>query len=101
MDYKDSKDKRIDKGSNKSGRMVRSVLSAQTFGLWDACGSASLIKYGLKPVLGKRRKIQALSNTETLFNVIIMNGSNSEKCLVLDVKASREASNEGVIDNAI
>lgn len=39
--------------------------------------------------------------SDTLFNVIIWNEPATEKRLMIDVKASREAYNEGIISNEI
>lgn len=43
--------------SNKSRRVVRSVLGAETFRLSDACDSAIIIQHDLKKMFGKALKI--------------------------------------------
>lgn len=78
MADKDNKANLIDYVSNKSRRVVRSVLGAETFGLANACDSAIVIQHNLKQILGKTLKIQVLRYSETLFNVKIRNASKTE-----------------------
>lgn len=49
----------------------------------------------------KNLKMQVLTDSETLFNFIISNVPTTEKRLMIDVKAAREAYNEGIIDDVI
>lgn len=43
-------------------------------------------------------RIKILTDRENLFNVIIRNASATEQRLMIDIKAAREAYNEGTID---
>lgn len=52
-------------------------------------------------MLGTTFRIQALTNSETLFNVIIRNASNREKLLTINVQAAWGSYNEGIIDDVI
>lgn len=51
--------------------------------------------------LGKTIKIKWLTDSKILFSVIIRNASSTEKRLIIDVKAAREAYNDGIIDDII
>lgn len=59
----------IDYESNKSRRVVRSVLGEETFGLADVCDSTIAIQHDLKQMLKKTQRIQVLTDSENLFNV--------------------------------
>lgn len=81
--------------------MVRSVLGAETVGLADACNFAIIIQHYLKQILRKTLTIKVLTVIKTLFNVIIRNGSTTRMRLIIDVKAAREAYDDGIIDDVI
>lgn len=98
---KDIKVNLIDYTSYKSRRVVRSVLGTESVGLTDACLSAIVIHHGLRPMVRKTLKLQVLTDSEMLFNVIITDASTTAKRLMIDVKAGREAYNEGIIDDVI
>lgn len=101
MADKDNKANLVDYASNKSRRVVRSVIGAETFGLVDACDSAIVIQHELKQMLKKTLKIQILTDSETLFNVIVRNGPTKEKRLMIDGLAAREAYNSGIVDDIV
>ena len=69
----------IDYASIKSQRVVRSVLGAETLGLADACDAAIMIQHDLKLMLKKTLKITVLTDSATLFNVLMRNGNTTEK----------------------
>lgn len=52
-------------------------------------------------MLKKTLKIQILTDSETLFYVIVRNASTTERRLMIDVQAAREAYNDGIIDDII
>lgn len=76
---------------NNSRRVARPVLGAEKFDLADTCDSAILIQNSSSEALGKTLRIQVLTGTETLFNIIKSNSSTSEKIVMVDVEAAREA----------
>lgn len=81
--------------------MARSVLGEETFGPTNACDSATLIQHDLKKMLKNTLEIQVLADSETLLIVIIRNSSTTEKRLMIDVMAVREAYKDGIIDDII
>lgn len=85
----------------KSRRVVRSVLGAETFALADACDNAILIQHDLQGSLNKKVKIKILTDSTTLFNLMIRNASTTEKRLMIDIKATTEAYNNDNIDSMI
>lgn len=91
----------IDYSSTKSRRVVRSVLGAETFGMADACDAAIVIQHDMKKILKRTFKIKLLTDSETLFNVVIRNASTTERRLMIDIKAAREAYNEGTINDVV
>ena len=91
----------IDFSSTKSRRVVRSVLGAETFALANSCDTAIVLQHDLKQILKRTLKIKILTDTETLFNVMIKNANTTEKRLMIDIKAAREAYNEGIIEDIV
>ena len=75
------------------------MLGAETFALADACDAAILIQHDLKSLLNRKVKIKILTDSATLFNVMVRNASTTEKRLMIDIKAAREAYNEDIIDS--
>lgn len=73
----------------KSRIVFISVLGAKPFGLSDMCHSAIVIQQDLNKSLAKKRKIQELTDSETLFTVIISNALTTEKRLMIDVKSGK------------
>lgn len=76
--------------------MVQSVLGAQTFDISDAFDAVIIIQRDFKVM-----KITVLTDSATLFNILIRNSGATEKRLMIDIKASREAYNVGIIDYII
>lgn len=84
----------IDYASIKSRQVVRSVQGAETFTVADACDAAILIQHNLKSILNKTLQITAFTDSATLLNVMIRNHLTTEKGLMIDIKAAREAYND-------
>lgn len=57
------------------------------------------IQIDLKQMLKMTLRVQVLTDSETLFNEIIRNASTTEKRLMIDMKAAREAYNNSIIDD--
>lgn len=87
--------------SIKSRRIVRSVLGAEKFGMADACDSSIILKHEIKKIKGESIKINIITDSETLFDDIILNTSTIERRLMIDIKAAREAYNEVIINDLI
>ena len=52
-------------------------------------------------MLKKTIKIQILTDSETLFNVIVRNGPSKEKRLMIDGLTARESYIKGMIDDIV
>ena len=78
-----------------------SVLGAETFALADACDAAIVLQHELKGILKRTLKIRILTDSDTLFKVVIRNAATTEKRLMIDVKAAREAYNQGIIEDVM
>lgn len=76
--------------------VVRSALGVKAFGLAEISDAAVIIVNGLNLILNRTSKILILADSETLFNVVIRNGTTTEKKLMIYIKASQEAYNEGI-----
>lgn len=77
------------------------VLGEEPFGFADAIDVAIVIKHYLKQFRNKRIKMKILKYSETLFDVIIRNVSSTERKLMIDVKARRDACNEEIVHEII
>lgn len=91
----------IDYASVKSRRLVRSVLGLEMFALPDACDPNILLQQDLKSIVNKTLKITVLTDRATLFHVMTRNAPTTEKRLRVDIKSTREAYNEEIIDDNI
>lgn len=77
--------------NTKSRRVVISVQGAGNVELSDACDSPIVIQHYVQKILRKKLKIEILTDSETLFNMIIIIASTTEQRLMIDIKAAREA----------
>ena len=67
----------------------------------DACDAAIVIQHDMEKMLKRKFKIKLLTDSETVFKVVIRNASTTERRLMIDIKAAREAYNEGTINDVI
>lgn len=67
----------------------------------DACDAAIIIRHELRQILSKRSNINLLTDSKTLFNIININASTTERRLMIDVKAAREVYRDGVINDVV
>lgn len=77
MSDKDNNANLVDFTIVKSGKVARSALGVETFGLADACGAAIIIRHHLKMILNRTLNVILLTDSETLFNFIISNGQTT------------------------
>lgn len=56
----------------KPEKIVRSVLCAENFGLSHVCDASIFIQNDLRKMIYRRIKIKILTDSETLFTVIIV-----------------------------
>lgn len=77
--------------SHKSRRIVRSVLGGEIYAFADAFDVAYIIKRDLEIILDQQTRLQMFTDSKSLFDIITKCTSMTEKRLLIDVKAVREA----------
>lgn len=60
-----------------------------------------MTQHKTKQLFNKRLKITVLPDSSTLFNFLIRNNNITEKRLLMDTTAAREAYNERIVDDII
>lgn len=90
----------IDYASIKSHRVVASVIGTETFGVADVCNVAITVQREVKSLLKKTVKMNLLTDSAALLNVLIRNGNTTARSLIKEIKASRSY-NDGIIDDII
>ena len=84
--------------SYKSKRVVRSVLGGETYAFADVFDVAYSIRHDLRKILQKDVKLTLLTDSMSLFKVIINSSVTTEKRLMIDISAVREAYERSDID---
>ena len=84
--------------SYKSKRVVRSVLGGDTYAFADAFDIAFHLRHDLKRLLQKEIKLTLLTDSMSLFKIIINSTVTTEKRLMIDIAAVREAYERSDID---
>lgn len=79
--------------SIKYRRAVRSVLGSKTFALADGCDTVIIIQHDLKHILGISMKFKILTDSATLFNVMIINAPTIEKRIIIENNFARQEKN--------
>jgi Reverse transcriptase (RNA-dependent DNA polymerase) len=77
--------------SHKSRRVTRSVLGGEVYAFADAFDQAFIIKHDLELLLNQRVPLTILTDSKSLFDVITKSSSTSERRLMIDITAVREA----------
>ena len=85
--------------SYKSRRVTRSVLGAEVYAFADAFDFAYVIKHDLEEILGQRVPLQMLTDSRSLFDVIVKNSTTAERRLMIDIKDVRESYEQQLISN--
>lgn len=85
--------------SYKSKRVVRSVLAGETHAFADAFDVAFTMRHELRKVIGKEVRLTMLTDSMSLFKVIINSSVLSEKRLMIDISAARQAYETNDIDH--
>lgn len=84
--------------SNKSRRVVRSPLAAEVHALAEAADTAIMTQHDLRYLLGRKLRIRLLTDSKSLFDVLSKGSSMSEKRLMIDIKATKDAYDNDVIN---
>ena len=77
--------------SFKSKRVTRSVLGAETLAFAEAFDCVYVLKVDLENSLGQKTHMRMLMDSSSLFDVFTKNSTTTEKRLMIDVAAAREA----------
>ena len=77
--------------SYKSKRVVRSVLGGETHAFADGFDTSYLMCHDLSTVMGKKMELTMVTDSMSLFKVIVNASTTTEKRLMIDIRAAREA----------
>lgn len=64
----------------------------------DSCDVVTVIQNDLLNILCNKRKIKILTESKTLFILVINNTFTKDRRLLVDIKATREAYKEGIVN---
>ena len=85
--------------SYKSRRVTRSVLGAEIYAFADAFDYAYVIRHDLEEIMEQKVPLQMLTDSRSLFDVIVKNSTTSERRLMIDIKDVRESYEHQLISN--
>jgi hypothetical protein len=84
--------------SHKSKRVTRSVLGGEFMAFADGIDMTIMLKHDMEQVICQNIPIHAFTDLLSLFDVISRSNTTSEKRLLIDITAAKEAYKEGTID---
>lgn len=79
--------------------MPAASANAETHALADAADMAILLQHDLYDFHGKRIPITLLTDSKSMFDLIAKGSMKTEKRLMIDVKATRQAYDEEVVNS--
>lgn len=85
--------------SKKSRRVVRSIMAGEVYAFANAFDEAFIIKYDLERLYKQPVPLTMLTDSKQLFDVITRASHTTEKRLMIDIAAAREAYNRKEISN--
>lgn len=85
--------------SYKCKRVVRSVLAGETHAFVDAFNSAFTLRHDLSTMVKTNISLNLITDSDSLFKVIVQSSTTTEKRLMIDLQACREAYRERSIEN--
>jgi hypothetical protein len=85
--------------SSKSRRVARSSMASETLAFSHGFDSAFLLRHDLERVLGQTIPMVMFTDSKALFDILTRNKSSTERRLMVDVAAAREAYHDFVISN--
>jgi hypothetical protein len=83
--------------SHKSKSVTRSVLGGEVMAFADGIDMAIMLKHDIEWMIDRDVPIHAFTDSLSLFDVITRSTSTSEKRLMIDITAAKEAYHEGTI----
>lgn len=77
--------------SMKSKRVVRSVPGADIFSFADTVEERQMLRHDLRILLCHNLPLRALTDSSSMFSIIIRSTTTTERNLMVDLQAAREA----------
>eukprot|EP00171_Calliarthron_tuberculosum_P004827 IDg4827t1 len=87
------------RASRKSRRVVRSIMAAETYAFTNAFDQTFVLKHDMEKMLHKTIPLKMFTDSKQLFDVITKASYPTEKRLMIDILAVREAYNTFEISN--
>eukprot|EP00171_Calliarthron_tuberculosum_P005221 IDg5221t1 len=85
--------------SYKSSRVTRSSMAGETLAFVDAFDQAYILRHDLDRILNQFIPVIMLTDSEILFKVLTRARCTTEKRLMVDISATRQAYNDHLISN--
>jgi hypothetical protein len=85
--------------SHKSKRVTRSTMAAETLAFVDAFDNAFILRHELSRMMGTNIPILMMTDSRALFDVITRARYTTERRLMVDIAAAREAYKERTMSN--
>lgn len=82
----------------KYKRVVRSVLGGETHAFVNSFDAAYAIRYDLETIVCKSVSLSMVTDSDSLLKVIFQSSTTTERRLIIDIQAGREAYQERRID---
>lgn len=80
---------------------MRFILGGETYAFADGCNFVYFMRHDLKRVIGRKLPLTMITESEQLFKAIIKSTTTTEKILMIDVEAAREAYNDEEISDVV
>ena len=77
--------------SHKSRRVTRSVMGAEVLAFADGFDFAFLLRHDLRGIMKQKLPLAMFTDSDSLFKTIVKSTTTTEKRLMIDVEAAREA----------
>ena len=89
----------IDFSSKKSRRVVRSMMRGEIFALADGFDRSLMLRHDLETIYSKRIPLHVFTDSKQVFGTITKASKTTERRLLIDIAASRQAYNRHEISN--
>lgn len=86
--------------SNNSKRVVRSILAGEIFLFKTAFDHAFVLHHDIGRIIGKSIRIAMFTDSEQLFNLITIASNATDKRLIVEITAAKEAHNRYETSNS-
>ena len=89
----------IDFSSKKSRRVVRSIMGGEIFALADGFDRAFMFRHDLERMYARKIPLYVLTDSKQVFDTITKASKTTERRLLIDIAAARQAYNRQEISN--